>query len=130
VRAYVGLLQDPALDMLHSLRIDIKRLRYTLEYFREVLGEEAQTVIQSAVKLQDHLGDLNDADVACQILIGFLDQWRVESQRERIDIRGITDYLVSKQLELRELVNTFPEQWESFNSESNRRDLALAVAHL
>jgi CHAD domain-containing protein len=124
------MVQEPALDMLHLLRIDIKRLRYTLEYFKEVLGEEAKSVIRSAVQLQDHLGDLHDADVACQILIGFLDHWRVESQREQIDIRGITDYLVTKQLELRELVNTFPKQWEAFNSQMIRRDLALAVAHL
>jgi CHAD domain-containing protein len=130
VRAYYGLVQYPALDILHSLRIDIKRLRYTLEYFREVLKEEAKNVIRSAVQIQDHLGDLHDADIACQILIGYLDQWRVQSQREQIDIRGITDYLVAKQLELRELVNTFPEQWERFNSEKNRRDIALAVSHL
>ena len=130
VRGYQDALDEASLETLHSLRIDIKRLRYTLEFFREVLGEEAEAVIRSAVQLQDHLGDLNDADVACQLLIEFLDRWRVEDRREQINISGITQYLVAKQGELRELVNSFPEMWESFASPDIRRELALAVAKL
>ena len=130
VRGYNDALQEASLETLHSLRIDIKRFRYTLEFFREVLGDECASVIRSAVQLQDHLGDLNDADVACQILIEFLDRWRVEDNREQIGISGITQYLVAKQVELRELVNTFPKMWKSFASSDIRRELALAVAKL
>ncbi|NIM94964.1 MAG: CHAD domain-containing protein [Anaerolineales bacterium] len=129
VRSYDDVLEDAPLETLHSLRIDIKRFRYTLEFFREVL-EEAELVIKTAVKLQDHLGDLNDADVACQLLIGFLDRWRSEDRRERINISGVTDYLVAKQVELLELVETFPKAWESYNSPEVRKHLALAIARL
>lgn len=130
VRGYNDALQEASLETLHSLRIDIKRFRYTLEFFREVLADDAKSVIRSAVQLQDHLGDLNDADVACQLLIEFLDRWRVEDKREQVNISGITQYLVAKQVELRELVNSFPEIWESYASPDLRRELALAVANL
>ena len=80
--------------------------------------------------VQDHLGDLNDADVACQILIDFLEAWREKDQRERIDISGVTSYLVSKQSELRALVDTFPATWEQFTRSKIRRNLALAISEL
>jgi CHAD domain-containing protein len=130
VRGYSHIIQDAPLDTLHSLRIDIKRFRYALEFFREVLGESANTVIEHAVTLQDHLGDLHDADVACQILIEFLDQWRERSRRDRVNISGITHYLVTKQNELRQLVETFPAEWDEYNSLNIRHQLAQAVSRL
>ncbi len=130
VRSYHGFVREAKLEILHSLRIDIKRFRYTLEFFREVLGEEAESVIRSAVRLQDHLGELHDADVACQLLIEFLDRWRVEDRREQINISGVTGYLVAKQTELRDLVDAFPEMWETFGGPEMRRQLGLAVAKL
>jgi CHAD domain-containing protein len=130
VRGYTHIIQDAPLDTLHSLRIDIKRFRYALEFFREVLGEGTKSVITHAVTLQDHLGDLNDADVACQILIEFLDQWRERDRRDRVNISGITHYLVTKQNELRQLVDSFPSAWDEFNSPEVRRQLAGAVSIL
>jgi CHAD domain-containing protein/DNA-binding Lrp family transcriptional regulator len=130
VRGYAHVIQDAPLDTLHSLRIDVKRFRYALEFFQEVLGEGAKPLIQHAVKVQDHLGDLNDADVACQILIEFLDQWREIERRDRVNISGVTNYLVNKQNELRQLVATFPLAWEEFNSPGVRSLLAQAVSSL
>jgi CHAD domain-containing protein len=130
VRGYERLIADAPLEILHALRIDCKRFRYTLEFFREVLGTEVDDVIKQTVKVQDHLGDLNDADVACQILIGFLNNWSKLKRRERINISGVTRYLVTKQSELRDLVDTFPEAWRQYNRPEFRRKLALAVASL
>ena len=51
----------------HNLRITAKRLRYTLEAFREVLDERAATdFIERLRTLQDTLGDMNDASVAAR----------------------------------------------------------------
>ena len=45
----------------HQLRIGIKKLRYTAEFFALLFDSEAaRTFIAEAVKLQDALGDLND----------------------------------------------------------------------
>jgi CHAD domain-containing protein len=101
-----------------------------LEFFREVLGPEVEDVIKEVVTVQDHLGDLHDADVACSLLVGFLDGWARAEQRERINVSGVTRYLVAKQNDLRELIESFPEVWENFNRAEVRRNLALAVSVL
>ncbi len=59
---------NPPLERLHALRIACKRLRYTLEFFREVLGPDTRSLIKEIVTMQDHLGDLQDAVVASDIL--------------------------------------------------------------
>ena len=130
IRGYETVIENAPLEMLHALRIDCKRFRYGLEFFREVLGAEAEEVIKEVVTVQDHLGDLNDADVACRLLIEFLDQWSKRERRERIDISGVTRYLVTKQNELRLLVDSFPETWGHLNRPEVRQQLALAVSAL
>lgn len=51
----------------HALRIAAKRLRYTLEAFREVLDpESAGAAIEPLRSLQDLLGEMNDAAVAAR----------------------------------------------------------------
>ena len=130
VLAYENVLEGASLETHHALRIDMKRFRYILEFFQEVLGREVKPVIADAVAIQDHLGALNDADVACQILIEYLDNWREKDQRERINIQGVTQYLIAQQTTLRTLVDTFPEQWEHFTRKEMRRELGLAVANL
>jgi len=130
VRNYEPVIENAPLETLHALRIDCKRFRYALEFFREVLGSEAEDVIKDVVTVQDHLGDLHDADVACRLLIEFLDQWSRQERRERINISGVTCYLVAKQNELRVLVDSFSETWHHFNRPEMRRRLALAVSVL
>jgi CHAD domain-containing protein len=50
--------------VLHTLRIACKRLRYTLELFEGELGKATQPLIKALVRVQDHLGALQDAVVA------------------------------------------------------------------
>jgi len=130
IRGYEPLLMDAPIETLHALRIEFKKLRYALEFFREVLGPEVKDVIKEVVIVQDHLGDLNDADVACNVLISFLQGWIQEDHRERIEIDGVTRYLLDKQLELRTLVDTFPQTWQHFNRQELRRNLAMAISVL
>lgn len=51
----------------HALRIAAKRMRYSLEAFRDVLDERAATdFIEHLRTLQDTLGEMNDASVAAR----------------------------------------------------------------
>jgi CHAD domain-containing protein len=51
----------------HALRIAAKRMRYSLEAFREVSDERAATEFIEALRtLQDNLGEMNDASVAAR----------------------------------------------------------------
>jgi hypothetical protein len=52
----------------HQLRIAAKRLRYSLELFRDFLPEQAGECIKTLKGLQDALGLLHDCDVLIAIL--------------------------------------------------------------
>lgn len=135
VRAYEPFLEDAPIAMLHALRITGKRLRYTLEFFREVLGEAIDEVIQTVVALQDHLGALHDADVARLLLEEYLTklQGATHSQEEGPEangIEGIEAYLEDRRQALLHLRQTFPGVWQHVTSAETRRRLALAVSVL
>ena len=49
-------------DRLHRLRIDGKKLRYLLEFFRDVLSIEKPLIV-TLKRLQDYLGRFNDLRV-------------------------------------------------------------------
>lgn len=58
---------DPAMpDSLHALRLDLKKLRYTAQTFRQLYPKDIRRPYFLAMAdLQDRLGDLNDAVTAC-----------------------------------------------------------------
>jgi CHAD domain-containing protein len=130
VQAFGRLLDGASVPVLHALRIECKRLRYTLEFFREVLAPEAKQVIREVVQLQDHLGNLNDADVANALLSDFLFSSSKHSPTERVIAPGVVAYLAVKQRELQTLVATFSEAWAQFNRPEVRSWLSDAIAVL
>jgi CHAD domain-containing protein/transposase-like protein len=134
VRAYETVLRNASIAQLHALRIEFKKLRYTVEFFREVLGEQAKAVIEELKRLQDHLGDLHDADVACVIINDFLEQWDAQQAAvpliERRSPEPIVGYLGARYAERHHLLMGFPQAWERFNQPEFRQNLALAVAGL
>ena len=138
VRAYDEwvTIPDPPLARLHALRIACKRLRYTLEFFEEVLGPATKTLIKEIVALQDHLGDLQDAVVASGILRDFLTYgtWGHDAadepppdQEAPIVAPGVAEYLAAKQVELQHLLDTFPEAWQRVNGDQLGQMVAEAV---
>ena len=142
VRAYdewvTGL--DVPLERLHQLRIASKGLRYTLEFFQEVLGPEAKTSINEIKGLQDHLGDLQDAVVASNLLRDFLTwgTWGhaqvrgkgVSLPTETIVAPGVAAYLVARQIELQRLLDAFPQTWVRIQNPEFGQLVAAALAAL
>ena len=51
-------------ESYHALRIQCRRLRYLLEFFRATYGEALRPAIEALKELQDVLGELQDACVA------------------------------------------------------------------
>ena len=128
---------NPPPERLHSLRIACKRLRYTLEYFREVLGPDTQTPIKSIVVIQDHLGNLQDAVVARVLLADYLQRgiWGRETVPNAqtvapVDVPGVEAYLAAKQAELEHLLESFSELWQRFQEEEFSRMVAEAIVGL
>jgi CHAD domain-containing protein len=134
VRAYEGIVPSASVTQLHALRIEFKKFRYTLEYFKEILGEGADQAVNEIKQLQDRLGELHDADVACQLVRVFLKRWDViQSQKpiaERLSPEPIVTYLAYLYAERFRLTASFPEQWRKFNRPEFRQNIAQAISLL
>lgn len=68
VRQWETLLPGATSEQLHDLRIACKHLRYTLELFEPALPETVGAVTSVVTDMQEHLGNLHDADVALAYL--------------------------------------------------------------
>ena len=64
----------PSTDELHAVRIKVKRARFAAELARAAAGERGKRFIHQAKKLQDILGDLQDAVVIEQYLHDAIDR--------------------------------------------------------
>jgi CHAD domain-containing protein len=128
---------DPPLERLHALRIACKRLRYSLEFFRQVLGSDVKALIKEVVAMQDHLGALQDAVVASEILRDYL-RWGTWGHQvahalppdETIVAPGVEAYLEAKQSELQHLLASFPQAWGRITGAGFSRMVAEAVVVL
>ncbi len=109
---------------LHALRIEFKRLRYTLEFFEEVLGPSLKLVIKEIKAMQDHLGDLNDAEVAA-ILLRDLQKDLKKSHKQAVE-----DYRAAREAEATRLKDGTPAAWANFNRPAVHEALAQAIGVL
>jgi CHAD domain-containing protein len=135
LRRYETALADASIQMLHALRIDGKRLRYTLEFFRDALGAEGGDAIARVVGLQDHLGLLHDADVAADMLRVRRQSLLEEDPQPRsgdltAQLRALDGYLLDRETIREDLRRSFPVAWRSVTSPGMRRLLARAVSVL
>jgi CHAD domain-containing protein/adenylate cyclase class IV len=128
VRSHATTLAWADVPALHALRIDCKRLRYTLESFREVLPAKADTLIAEVVALQDHLGLLNDADVAASRSRAWLTANASRVSPEAL--AAVRLYLDSREAEVARLRKRFTPLWRRVEGPSYRRTLALTLAQL
>ena len=88
LRSSASDLADVDLEALHDLRIRAKRLRYTLEFLAPVLGADRAWLVARLIEVQDHLGALNDADLAATATQAFLNQDEAaitDAQRQAIE---------------------------------------------
>ena len=132
----LGGLETP-LPRFHALRKSCKGLRYTLEFFEDVLGSGARPLIKRVKGLQDHLGDLQDAVVTSGVLRDYITwgTWRHEGHElpgpiEVIVAPGAARYLCARQEEMERLVLTFPEAWPTVAGNEFSRELASVIAEI
>jgi CHAD domain-containing protein len=112
--------RSPAED-LHRLRIEAKRLRYLMEFFRSLYPKkEIRGLIKSLRRLQDNLGDFNDFQIQQEALFQFAQQM-VESgnadARTLMAMGRLIDRLDIRQAEERE---KFHQHFDRFSAEENQ----------
>jgi len=132
----LGGLETP-LPRFHALRKGCKGLRYTLEFFEDVLGPGARPLIKKVKGLQDHLGDLQDAVVTSGVLRDYLTwgTWRhsghdLPGPIEVIVAPGAAHYLAARQEEMERLIVTFPDVWPTIAGGGFSRELATVIAEI
>ena len=119
VRAWGEIRLTATPKQFHQLRIQFKELRYTLTFFEDVLRPDAAEMLDLSRRIQDHLGDLNDARVA----VGLLQDMKKHRREAAV-------YRVYQQTELARLTAEFQPLYAEFDQPAMRRGLAVAVANL
>jgi CHAD domain-containing protein len=134
VRAHQDRLQEESLEELHALRIEIKRLRYTLEFFSETLDAHrkiSDILIEPLVALQDHLGQIQDAVVTGQELTDFITAEAKSAKRTggaSPEFQAIAAYHSEMQTRITNLRASLPAKWQVVMDASYRRQFGIATA--
>ena len=107
--------------IFHKLRLNIKKLRYSLEFFSDILNHKIkQKILNDLVEIQDKLGNLNDAHTANTIL----NTLKASASSKEA---WINDYQQYRKEEFDNLKNEFLIFWEDFYQEKliklNEKDL-------
>ncbi|HEU5204677.1 MAG TPA: CHAD domain-containing protein [Candidatus Limnocylindrales bacterium] len=128
VRGYEPVLRWADVETLHELRIAGKWLRYTLEFVREPLGPDATPLINRVVALQDHLGLMNDANVAANMARTFLVEHAGDLSTQ--ESAAIGRYLVNRERDVARLRRSIGTPWRGVAGVGFRRALGRVVAGL
>ena len=115
-------LQLIPMHQYHQLRIYMKHFRYSIEYFRNILGEAGEQTIKETKVVQNHLGALQDAIVAQKYVRTVLQwgSWHAPEQPHTLiptlqrKSKDVEQYLTSIENSIDQLVDTFPEVWKHF----------------
>lgn len=128
VRAYETIITWADVRTLHALRIEGKRLRYTLEYFAEVLPVTSRSLIAQVTEMQDHLGLMNDADVAATVTRDWLNRYAPHLPAGSREAVGL--YLDSRDADVERLRRSFRPIWRRITGRSFRRALGIAITQI
>ena len=128
VRSYEPILRWADVPTLHELRIAGKWLRYSLEFVQEPLGDGAAPLIARITALQDHLGLMNDANVAASMARTFLVEHAASLSTG--ETAAIGRYLVDREREVAKLRRTIGPVWRRVAGLAYRRALGRVVAGL
>lgn len=134
VKQYDQIIPQAKLIQLHQLRIAFKGLRYSVEFFRDVLGDSVELVIKHLKNIQDHLGDLNDAHVGISVVRKFIRKWEKVIEEKpivaRTSLQPIILYLAYLYEVQHRLLISFPEKWEHFAGDQFEKALLDSISSL
>ncbi len=106
---------------LHRLRIQCKKLRYTLEFFTSLfLADEINLAIKQLKKLQDNLGTFNDLSVQQDMLRDYLAGLRAGSRKNQDLSTAIGGLLTNLYHEQQRVRKGFFSRFHQFSCEENQ----------
>jgi CHAD domain-containing protein len=109
-------LARPKLKEFHALRIQMKRLRYAVEFMAPAYNGALNPFIERTVEIQDCLGELQDTVFTREFVEALLDQWK--GKLVDPDLLFILGEIYQLQAEVAgDRREKFGKIWERFSSE-------------
>ena len=109
-------------EELHNMRISIKRLRYTMEFFAINYDKHFTDLIETIIDLQDVLGDVHDNDVVLEVLTEY------KENCQSAELPGV-DTLIVRTRETRNAdYHAFLEKWEQLSAAGFKQKLLTIIA--
>ena len=108
-------------EALHKLRIECKRLRYLLEFATPVFGS-LDRFVKQLKKLQDVLGDFQDACVATQQLRRYADTVPMR-KKNRQHLLALGQLISSQRRDAIERRASFKSCWKRFDVKGRRKEV-------
>jgi len=123
VYSWEQFIQDPEKrEELHNMRISIKRLRYTMEFFAINYDKHFTEFIKTIIGLQDILGDIHDSDVVLDVLTEY------KENLHPTDLPGI-DTLIVRTRETRNAdYQAFLHKWGKLSAAGFKQKLLAIIA--
>lgn len=108
-------------EALHELRIEAKKLRYLMEFFRSLYQKkQVSRLIKALRRLQDNLGDFNDYHLQQVALYGFAEQLLEEGNAEAETLMAMGRLVDRLEVSQEGERKKFREYFERFSSQANR----------
>lgn len=123
VYSWEEFIRDPEKPQeLHNMRISVKRLRYTMEFFSVNYDTHFMEFIDTIIELQDILGDIHDNDVVLETLTAY------KNSSQSTDMLGI-DTLITRTRETRNAeYESFLKRWEHLTTTGFKQKLLDIIA--
>ena len=91
-------------EAVHRIRIECKKLRYLMEFFTELIPKEEGAAMQRMLRrLQNRLGEFNDASVQQKSLLDYWEQKRSGTEIA-LGVGGLVSILYHRQQQTRGLI--------------------------
>lgn len=118
----------PTDEDFHALRIRAKRLRYLLEFLRELVGKPGRRLIKDLVRLQDLLGSHHDGVVAAEFIRRYVEGPGAQASAEAFLALGA---FMGEQRRLAEVARgDFQRAWARFSRPRTLKGLDGVLQHL
>ena len=108
-------------ELLHTLRIECKKLRYLMEFFSSLFpSNKISILIRELRKLQDNLGDFNDLCIQKEYLQTITEELPITGQQSRRTILAIGSLIGTLEEESQAAKDSFSKIFSKFTSLSSR----------
>lgn len=115
------ILEDPAEEKLHALRIKCKKLRYMMEFTSSLFSKKKiRKLIKQVKKLQQNLGHFNDMHVQMDHLKYIARQLPADDQKSRNTLIATRSLIGTLDGEKQAAKNMFSKTFKAFAASSNR----------